>query len=157
MYHVKKMTQVTDQHFMTIVDWYWDWLGKANDESYEEVLETMAHSLNHKRLPQTFLVYRKTHPVAMFQIAMADDLTIRPNFYPWLINVYVDPAYRHQGVFTFIMEQISSIASRLGLHELYCYTHHLGLYDKFGWIPIENLAFPGRNGQRVTVYKIDLQ
>ena len=64
---------------------------------------------------------------------MCDDLSSRPDIYPWLINVYVDEKYRNEGVCRFLMETVKEKAKDIGLTELYLYTKHIGLYEKFGW------------------------
>lgn len=78
-------------------------------------------------------------PAGMYQIAISDDLESRPDIYPWLINVYVDKNYRGRGVFRTMMQTVRDNAKKIGLDELYLYTKHIGLYEKFGWEFIENV------------------
>lgn len=155
MYQQKKLTQVSDPAFVTICDWYEAWLGRANHESRADIEATMAHSLQSQGLPQTYLIYKELDLVGMYQVAMADDLTTRPNYYPWLINVYVDQPYRGQGAFTHIMAGLDEIMDQLGLTHLYCYSAICDLYEKFGWTKIETLPFPGKAHQMVHVYRKD--
>lgn len=72
-------------------------------------------------------------PAGMYQLAMFDDLESRPDLYPWLINVFVDEKFRGKGVFRALMNTVNGHAKKANLQELYLYTEHVGLYEKFGW------------------------
>lgn len=126
--------------FRTICEWNYRWWGLPNGKSKKQVDEFMRHSLcTGDRMPQTFVALDNGVPVGMFQIAIFDDLEVRPNIYPWLINVYVDEALRGRGVCRFLMENVEEKARQIGLTELYLYTKHVGLYEKFGWKRIEEI------------------
>ena len=89
-----RLTDAESPLFGAVCGWYEGWLGRANGESTEEIRDTMAHSLCTDRLPQTFIALLDGEPAGMYQLAIADDLTARPDLYPWLINVYVDTRFR---------------------------------------------------------------
>jgi len=112
--------------------------------------------LNTTRLPQTFAALDNGKPVGMYQLSMSDDLAGRPDIYPWLINVYVDEACRGKNICRFMMETVKENAAKAGLTELYLYTHHVGLYEKFGWRFIEYVdTFKG--GEKERLYKMDIR
>lgn len=119
--------------FEKILEWNYNWWGIRDGKSLEEVRCNLQHSLNKERLPQTFVALIDEEPTGMYQIAMTDDLDSRPDLYPWLINVYVDEKFRGQNVCRALMNTVSENAKKTNLQELYLYTKHMGLYEKFGW------------------------
>ena len=125
--------------FEKILEWNYNWWGKPNSKSVEEVRCTLEHSLNKERFPQTYIALKDGVPVGMYQLSMCDDLATRPDIYPWLINVYVDGNYRGEGICRLLMNTVKENAKSAGLTELYLYTHHLGLYEKFGWEFVEEV------------------
>jgi len=143
--------------FETICNWYYNWLGKKNKESFEEVKWTFKHSLNKDKLPQTYVALIDDLPVGMYQIAMADDLYSRPDLYPWLINVYVDKNYRGQKICRELMKTVNENAKKAGLKELYLYTKHVGLYEKFGWEFIEEVPTFKEYSSFERLYKLQIK
>ena len=125
--------------FDKICLWYYNWLGIKNGESLEEVKCTFAHSLNTNKLPQTYVALIDNEPVGMYQIAISDDLNSRPDIYPWIINVYVDEKFRGKNVCRELMKTVPESAKKANIEELYLYTKHIGLYEKFGWEFVEEV------------------
>lgn len=128
-----RLEESNNSVFEKILDWNYNWWGHPNGKSIDEVRCTLEYSLNKERLPQTFVALKDGVAMGMYQISMCDDLSSRPDIYPWLINVYVDEKYRNEGVCRFLMETVKEKAKDIGLTELYLYTKHIGLYEKFGW------------------------
>jgi len=128
-----RLESTDNPYFETVYDWNYHWWGERDGISPEEVRVTLAHSLNTRRLPQTFVAVADGCAVGMYQLSMIDDLYSRPDLYPWLIDVYVDPAYRGKGVCAAMLATVPQNAKAAGLRELYLYTVHIGLYEPFGW------------------------
>ena len=93
----------------------------------------MEHMLCDDRIPQTYIAILDQEIVGMYQISMFD-LDVRPDLYPWLINVYVDEKQRGKGICAALMRNAIKSFERLGLDEVYLYTRHSGLYEKYGWV-----------------------
>lgn len=122
------------KYFKTIVDWYFNWWGKYNNMPYEEVSEIVSFSFNSGfKLPQTFAAIKDDELLGVFTLSMNDDLVSRVDVYPWLANVYVAAEHRNNGVCRFMMQYVEEKAKAAGLKELYLYTRHIGLYEKFNW------------------------
>ena len=151
-----KLEESNNSIFETICLWYYNWLGIKNNESLEEVKCTFSHSLNKNKLPQTFVAMINGKPVGMYQISIVDDLYSRPDLYPWLINVYVDKDYRNQKVCTNLMKTVNQNAKNLGLSELYLYTKHVGLYEKFGWKFVEEVKTFKQDSTIERLYKLKI-
>ena len=142
--------------FEKVVDWNYNWWGKPCGKSAEEVRCTMEHSVNTERLPQTFVALLDGVPCGMYQLSMSDDLKGRPDIYPWLINVYVDEKFRGRDICRKLMETVKEKAKNADLKELYLYTHHVGLYEKFGWEFAEDVRTFNEDSPIERLYKMNL-
>lgn len=143
--------------FDKICEWNYNWWGIRNHESFEEVKCGLEHSLNTDRLPQTFVALIDNEPVGMYQLSMCEDLNSRPDIYPWLINVYVDEFYRGNHVCRELMKTVEENAKKAGLKELYLYTKHIGLYEKFGWEFVEEVRTFRDDSPIERLYKLEIK
>lgn len=151
-----KLEESNNLFFDKICDWYYNWLGIKNNESIEEIKCTFEHSLCKNKLPQTFVALIDGEPAGMYQLSMSDDLNSRPDLYPWLINVYVDEKFRGRNVARELMNTVKENAKELGLTELYLYTKHIGLYEKFGWKFIEEVKTFKYDSPVERLYKLEI-
>ncbi len=151
-----KLEESNNLFFDKICDWYYNWLGIKNNESIEEIKCTFEHSLCKNKLPQTFVALIDGEPAGMYQLSMSDDLNSRPDLYPWLINVYVDEKFRGRNVARELMNTVKENAKELGLKELYLYTKHIGLYEKFGWKFIEEVKTFKDDSPVERLYKLEI-
>ena len=151
-----KLEESNNLFFDKICDWYYNWLGIKNNESIEEIKCTFEHSLCKNKLPQTFVALIDGEPAGMYQLSMSDDLNSRPDLYPWLINVYVDEKFRGRNVARELMNTVKENTKKLGLTELYLYTKHIGLYEKFGWKFIEEVKTFKDDSPVERLYKLEI-
>lgn len=130
---VKKIVRPDDRMLDTMTEWMYRWWGQNEGRSYEEVRCYMEHGVQEERLPQTYGMFLDGVLIGMYQFRL-DDLFVRPDLYPWLANVFLDPAYRNRGYGTILMESIRCNAGRtLPFRELFLYTTHTELYERYGW------------------------
>ena len=128
--NVKK---ITDTAFIDrITDWMYSWWGKDEGYSREAVRVSMEHSLRENGLPQTFGLFSDGELIGMYQFTYSD-LFVRPDIYPWLANVYVDPRFRGRGYGRMLLSAVPESALAAGIGELYLFTEIKGLYEKLGW------------------------
>ena len=147
--------KITDEvHLEKMTDWLYEWWGKAEGYSYEAVHAYMVHSIQEQRLPQTYGLFWDGKLIGMYQFTNGD-LFPRPDIYPCLANVYIEKACRAKGFGRFLLESVRKHAAKAGLKELYLYTAHNGLYEKFGWTFIQEIdTFLETRVQRL--YKIEI-
>ncbi len=157
MLEIIRLESTDSPIFDAICQWNYAWWGAPNNKSLEQVRYCLAHSLEQNRLPQTFVALQDGTPVGMYQLSMSDDLDIRPDIYPWLINVYVPEEFRGRNICRELMNTVKDNALKAGLTELYLYTHHLGLYEKFGWEMVEELPSFKPNSPTQRLYKLPLK
>lgn len=69
----------------------------------------------------------------MYQLCYAD-FSICLYIYSWLANVYIDEEYCGCGYGRLLLSTVKDSAKRIGIFdELFGYTKHVGLYEKFGF------------------------
>ena len=145
-------------YFESIYDWNYAWWGVRDGIIPAEVRCTLAHSLNRgDRLPQTFVAVEDGQALGMYQLSMIDDLYCRPDLYPWLIDVYVAEPFRGRGVGRALLATVPENARNAGLTELYLYTTHAGLYEKFGWTYVGEVDTFRADSPRERLYRLALQ
>ena len=143
--------------FEAVYDWNYRWWGKRDGISSQEVRCTLIHSVNRgDRLPQTFVAVEDERALGMYQLSMIDDLYCRPDLYPWLIDVYVDESCRGRGVGRALLQTVPHNARAAGLTELYLYTTHTALYEKFGWTFLEEVDTFREESPKERLYRLSL-
>lgn len=132
--------RITDKTFLDkMTDWLYHWWGRREGYYYEAVRCYMAHSLQNHRLPQTYGLFLEDRLIGMYQFTHGD-LFPRPDIYPWLANVYIDSQYRSAGYGRYLIETVQENAQTyLESEELFLFTTHIGLYEKFGWDFMEEI------------------
>ncbi len=154
---IVRLENTNNKYFNKLCDWSYNWWGIQNNDSYDEVKSILEHSLcTGDRLPQTYIALINDEVVGMYQFAMADDLYCRPDLYPWLINVYVDKNYRGKGICKEMMNTVPANAKKLGIKELYLYTKHIGLYEKYDWKFIQEEQTFRKSSPIERIYKLDI-
>ena len=129
-----QITKLTEKNevFDIILRWYYDWWAKDEGWSFEKLSYFLEHSINEDRLPVTYYAHENDEIKGVYQISMFD-LDVRPDIYPWLINIYVDEKFRGEGICRKLVFHAEQTACEMGYKELFLYTHHKGLYEKFGY------------------------
>ena len=142
--------------FKKIIAWQYALYGESEDESFEHIEENFRNSLNTDCLPVTYVARINNLCVGYFNITH-NDLDIRPQYHPWLANVYVDAAYRGIGICKKLIEHAIEYLKNNGYKKCYLYTHHVDFYEKFGFKLIEIIdPLLNKPHDKVRVYKIDL-
>lgn len=152
-----RLESCDNEIFPKLVEWNYNWWGKKTGKSYEAVSYFLQNSLcKGDALPQTFVALVDGKPAGMYQLSMFDDLFGRPDIYPWIGNVYVDENFRGLGICGKLMETVPEKAKAAGLKEIYLYTNHVGLYEKYGWEFIEIIPTFDGSTQEERLYKLTI-
>ena len=132
MVKVKRLDKVDNKIFNVILKWQYKWWGIRDGQSKEQVKYYLKHCISKKAnvIPQTYIAIENNKVVGMYCITMSDDIE-RPDLYPYIANGYVEERHRGKGIYRKLMETVKSNCKKLGIHKIYCYTKHKGLYEKF--------------------------
>jgi len=151
---IKKITNIDDSNLKIMTEWMYNWWGKEEGHTQDAIKCFLIHHMEENRIPQTYGCFHEGKIIGMYQFSY-DDLTIRPDIYPWLCNVYVDEKYRGMGISRKMLETVLINAKKtIKEKELYLYTKHIGLYEKFGWEFIEEIDTYNKNPRIQRLYKI---
>ena len=132
-FRVELVTDYTKINLDRLCNWMYNWWGKENGNSKAWVKHYMQYSFNKDRLPITVVAFNdQNEEIAMCQVTM-HDLEVRPDIYPYVANLYVQEDYRGNGLVKLLLDRAIAEAKRFNLKELFIYTQHIGLYEKFGW------------------------
>lgn len=85
----KQLIDIDEDVLNILSTWMYNWWGKRDGYSFEKVKCFMKHSMEKDRLPQTYGLFLDDKIIGMYQFTY-EDLSVRPDIYPWLANVYID-------------------------------------------------------------------
>lgn len=153
----KKLIDVDEAILEKTIDWMYNWWGKIEGYSYDEVKCYMKHSMQKNRLPQTYGMFLNDEIIGMYQFTY-NDLTIRPDIYPWLANVYIDEKFRKKGYGRKLINNIITTAKEnIEFAEIFLFTEHTDLYEKFGWTFVQELDTFSKIPRIQRLYKLKLK
>ena len=155
-YEIKQLIDIDNKTLNTMTTWMYNWWGIKRGYSFDGVKCFIEHSLQKDRLPQTYGLFIDNKIIGMFQL-LYEDLNVRPDIYPWLADVYIDEKYRKKGYGRKLLESVKEIAKyKLNFNELYLYTKHNNLYEKFGWEFVSDIDTFNEESRIERLYKLDL-
>ena len=153
----KQIIELDNDNLNRIVNWMYNWWGIEEGYTFEAVKCYIKHSLLKNRLPQTYGIFLDKKIIGMYQLTY-EDLGVRPDIYPWVANLYVDKEYRNKGFGRLLLENVKRTAKQItNFNEIYLYTEHVGLYEKFGWTYVSNIDTYIKNPRIQRLYKLDLK
>ena len=156
-FEFRQITQIDSENLDIMTKWMYNWWGKEEGYTFEGVKCYMEHTFQKDRLPKTYGLFDNGRIIGMFQF-IYEDLEIRPDIYPWLANLYVDEEYRNKGMARILIQKVNEVAkTTLEFKELYLYTKHIGLYEKFGWNYISELDTYTKQPRIQRLYKLDVK
>ncbi|WP_313527160.1 GNAT family N-acetyltransferase [Anaerotignum sp.] len=153
---IVQLTKEDTQYIPTICRWFYEWWGKDEGFTMEKLNAYVENSLCQERIPQTHAIIENGKIIGVYQLSV-NDIDVRPDIYPWLINVYIDYPHRGKGHFKKLMSSVKDNCKKLGIHQVFLYTTHNGMYEKFGWQFEEefNTFIEGKEIQRLYSWNLD--
>ncbi|MBR3889453.1 GNAT family N-acetyltransferase [bacterium] len=153
----RQIIEIDSDNLDIMTNWMYKWWGQEDGYTFDGVKCFLEHSFQKDRLPKTYGLFHNERIIGMFQFTY-EDLEVRPDIYPWLANLYVDEEYRNKGVARILLEKVNEIAkTSVSFDELYLFTKHIGLYEKFGWNYISELDTHTKNPRIQRLYKLDIK
>ena len=87
---------------------------------------------NESGIPQWYVVVRGNKIIAGCGV-IENDFHERKDLTPNICAVYVDEAYRNQGIAGFMLGFACEDMAAMGVRTLYLLTDHTGFYERYGW------------------------
>lgn len=132
-------------------------VGGGDGYTLESVRCYLEKSLQKKRLPQTYGLFLDGKIIGMFEFTLGD-LKARPDIYPWLANVYIDEQHRGKGFGRELLKNVEREAKKnLPFDEMFLYTSHNGLYEKFGWKFVSEIDTYHEDPRIQKLYQLNLK
>ena len=152
----KQLINIDDEILNIITKWNYEWWGESLNCNYEKVKCFLKYSMQKERIPQTYGLFLDDEIIGMCQF-LYEDLDVRPDIYPWLANVYIDEKYRNKGYGRILIDNATKVAHNvIKFNELFLYTKHIGLYEKFGWKYIGDIDTFKDESRIERLYKLDI-
>ena len=152
----KQLIDIDENILDIITKWNYEWWGESLNCNYEKVKCFLKYSMQKDRIPQTYGLFLDDKIIGMCQF-LYEDLDVRPDIYPWLANVYIDEKYRNKGYGRILIDNATKVAHNvIKFNELFLYTKHIGLYEKFGWKYIGDIDTFKDESRIERLYKLDI-
>lgn len=135
---IKVLDYVDSNLIEVITNWFYNWWGKKENWSYEKVYNYILNSCSKKILPKTF-IFMDDNTIKGVCMLSYYDMDVRPDIYPWLINMYVDTPYRNQKICDSLLKYSINYLKENNFKEVYIYTLISGLYEKYNFKKIEDV------------------
>ena len=135
---VIELDYIPNEYIEILSNWFYNWWGKNESWSYEKVYNYVKNSTSKKSIPKTF-IYVEDGTLKGVCMVSFHDADVRPDIYPWLINVYVDKPYRLQGIGKTLISYAIDYLSKNNYKEVYVYTLIKTLYEKFNFKKIDEI------------------
>ncbi|ELY20577.1 GNAT family N-acetyltransferase [Vreelandella titanicae] len=111
----------------------------------EQAIQHLKAECGQGGVPSIFVAIQGETPVGTASL-IADDMSIRREFTPWLASVFVVPEWRGQGIASALVRRIEVEAAESGIERFYLYTpDQQALYRRLGWQDEESLEYRGEN------------
>ena len=135
---IKVLDYVDDNLIDTITNWFYNWWGKKENWSIDKVYNYVKNSCSKKILPKTF-IYIEDGIIKGCCMLSYYDVDVRPDIYPWLINMYVDTPYRGNKICDSLLKYSINYLKENNFKEVYIYTLITCLYEKYNFKKIEDI------------------
>lgn len=138
-----------DPHVSLVAIWIFEaWGHLHRDLTQEQAIERVRAECGQGGVPSIFVAMQGETPVGTASL-IADDMSIRREFTPWLASVFVVPEWRGQGIASGLVKRVEAEAIESGIRHFYLYTpDQQSLYRRLGWQDVEHLEY---RGETVTV------
>lgn len=123
---------------------YEEWGRTIEGNTVEKACERLSQRVSKDHLPLHVLAV-ENGVVVGFAALKIREMDVYPDREHWLGSVYVPQEQRGQGIATFLIQTVVSMAPRYGVSMLSLQTEREdgGLYGKLGWVPVERIRYHG--------------
>jgi len=116
--------------------------GHCSQQAYAAFLEDAARSI---ALPRVLIATFDGTVLGSVNL-LANEMPIRPQFTPWLGQLFVAGSQRSRGVGAALLDAAASYVAQLGYRQLFLFTSGTlpGYYRRRGWTDVEDVSYLGR-------------
>lgn len=138
------------EHMPVIAGWLNGEWGAIRNEPIDQTLDLLKRATLKDRWPFVLVALENGTPVGTASL-ISDDMPTRPEFSPWLADVYVLKTKRKEGIGRKLVEAVEAESARLGLNKIYLFTaSNTALYGLLGWQLLEHTEYRGESVRIMT-------
>lgn len=127
-YKIIRISDKPEMKFM-VAQWFHNKWG-IPVEAYQESIESSIKS--HTIVPAWYLCLQDDKIIGGLGV-IENDFHNRKDLTPNICAVYVEEAYRGQGIAGQLLDFVCEDMNRKGIDTLYLITDHIGFYERYGW------------------------
>lgn len=129
----------------TLANWFYDEWHIFDGRSVEVIATQLSENLNRDSIPITFVAHRGSELLGTISLDLSD-LPSFDHLSPWLASLYVDAAFRGQGVGRGLVHHLQYFASLHRISPLYLWTFgSTRLYERCGWTQFASATYRCRS------------
>lgn len=135
----------------TIARWHWSEWGHVDPGgSLDSWAEGLRGRTLRDRVPTTYVALEDGELLGSVTL-VDNDMSTRPDLWPWLAGLFVRPGDRRRGVGAALVGHALRASAAMGVEQLYLYTAGAeAFYRRLGWAPVARDRY---EGSRVVVMK----
>ncbi|WP_308639390.1 GNAT family N-acetyltransferase [Paenibacillus silvisoli] len=155
MFRIERLQDQPQAFIDEAVSFFWkQWGTEQNAAFYRDcIVHAMQPDID---VPRFYVALEREHDLMVGMCAvLRNDLISRQDLFPWLACLYVNPAYRGQGLGSSLMEHAAAELREHGHAQLFLSTTLDGYYERYGW----HYFSPGyyTDGSATKIYRISLK
>lgn len=105
-----------------LAEWtYSEWGKYDSDNSLQATIKRYQDRLNKNCLPMMLVAYSNTKPLGCVSLKETE-MTVRPQYTPWLGSMFVSPINRGKGIGSQLLERAITETKKLSISTLYLWT-----------------------------------
>ncbi|WP_434362610.1 GNAT family N-acetyltransferase [Parasalinivibrio latis] len=151
-----KIINLTEQPDVipVIAKWHFDeWGHLYPGETLADFVQGLHQCLDDSLVPVTWLLVDEQNVVGTASL-VEQDMETNIELGPWLANVYLIPAIRGQGIGSWLIREVMSLAKQRGISELVLFTEGQSwFYETLGWQVLKTETY---HGETVSVMGVNL-
>ena len=128
----------TPEFFDVVADRIWQAWWKEKGHPFDFIAGRLREDLNAEPIPFALVAYDEAKFLGSVSV-IASDVAERPQYSPWVAALWVDDAYRRQGIGAALVERAVDALFSLGIRRTYLAAsgQRRSFYVKRGWTQIE--------------------
>lgn len=131
MIEVKRINKVDENILNIITTWMYDFEGREKGYSFEEVKSFFMMGMSDE-YPHTYGLFMNDKIIGMCQVSYGV-LCIGNEFYPWIVNFFIDKDYRNKGYWRMLFESVIEILKETTDFKMAILNTEIkGLFEKLG-------------------------
>lgn len=134
------------EYINTVASWlYEQWGHLSEGDGLSSRIEKLKIFSDDKGLPQILIAIEDGNVVGVARL-VEEDMSLRPQYTPWLASVFVPKEHRHKEVGRSLCKAIVDTAKGFNFKELYLFSPDKShFYTKQGWEFVEEVTYRGES------------